>query len=145
LPEDTRGAAPAAGEDIADWLAKGGDPGRLLDICREVPAEGERWRLAPIRSWAGQDVPLPEFTVENRIPAEQVFLFSGEGGGGKSGMIEHLCAAHVLGREWMGVVPRRGPALYIECEDTERVLWWRLASVAAYYGVPIESFADAGL
>jgi hypothetical protein len=145
LPAATRGEAPAAGEDISDWLKKGGDPAKLIWICQKIPAEGEIWKPAPIRSWAGQEVPLPEFTVEDRIPAEQVFLFSGEGGGGKSGMIEHLCAAHALGREWLGAVLRQGPAIYIECEDAERVLWWRLAAIAAYYGVPIESFAGAGL
>jgi RecA-family ATPase len=145
LPAEQRGAAPAPHDDISDWLAKGGDPAKLLDICREIPAEGEIWIPAPIHLWAGQEVPLPEFTVEDRIPAGQVFLYSGEGGGGKSAQAEHLCAAHALGREWLGVIPRQGPAIYIECEDAERVLWWRLAAIAAYYGVPIETFASAGL
>jgi RecA-family ATPase len=145
LPPDQRGEAPATHDDVSDWLKQGGDPSKLLDICRELPAEGEIWRAAPIGSWAGKSVPLPEYTVNDRIPSEQVFLLSGEGGGGKSSVAEHLCAAHVLGREWLGCGLRQGRAIYIECEDAERVLWWRLAAIANHYGVPIESFEAAGL
>ena len=31
---------PAEGYDIEEWLGKGGDPKKLLDICREIPADG---------------------------------------------------------------------------------------------------------
>src|SRR5262249_12827835 len=98
-------------------------------------------RRAPIHEWAGKPVPRPEYTVEDRILAEQVFLLSGEGGGGKSTMVEHLCAAHIIEREWLGFMPKKGPAIFIECEDTLNALWWRLAAIADYYGVPIETFA----
>src|SRR5262249_44373751 len=37
LPGDRE---PQAHNDVLDWIALGGDPRRLLDICREVPAEG---------------------------------------------------------------------------------------------------------
>ena len=90
-------------------------------------------------------MPLPEYTVPDRFPTEQVCLFSGEGAEGKSTIIQHLCAAHPLGRAWLGCVPRQGPAIYLACEDAERVLWWRLAAIAAHYGASIEAFADAGL
>jgi RecA-family ATPase len=144
LPAETRGEAPRPHEDIKNWLEeRKGDAARLLDICRKIPAEGfSTPQRAPIRSWAGKPAPEQEFTVPDRIPAEQVFLLSGEGGGGKSEMAEHLDAAHVLGREWMGVVPRQGPAVHIECEDAMSVLHRRLAVVSSHYGVPIEIFDD---
>jgi RecA-family ATPase len=129
------------GEDVTWWLDHHSKDELAARIAAAAVA-GPTWKRAPIRSWAGQPVPEQEFTVPDRIPVEQVCLFSGEGGGGKSAMVEHLCAAHVLGREWLGVVPRQGPAIYIECEDAMGVLHWRLAAVAAYYGVPIESFAE---
>jgi len=121
-----------------DWLDV-----QLRDVEKpqQSKTEDKPWRRAPIHEWVGKPVPKPEYTVEDRILAEQVFLFSGEGGSGKSSMIEHLCAAHVLGREWLRCTTKQGPAIYIECEDTERVLWWRLAAVAVYYGVSIETFA----
>jgi DNA polymerase len=142
LPAETRGDAPTPHEDIKNWLEeRKGDAAKLLDICRKIPVEGEAWRRAPIASWAGKQVPDQKYTVQDRIPARQVFLFSGEGGDGKSNMIGHLCAAHVIAREWLGCVPQQGPAIYAECEDDENVLWRRLAAVAAYYNVPIETFA----
>jgi RecA-family ATPase len=133
------------GEDVTYWITNLGHTKEDLAarIAAAPIADGfDAPKPAPIRSWAGKTVPEQEFTVPDRIPAEQVFLFSGEGGGGKSSMIEHLCAAHVLGREWMGAVPQQGPAVYVECEDAINVLWRRLAAVTAHYGVPIETFAD---
>jgi DNA polymerase len=116
-----------------------------LDAClRDVEkTKDEPWppRRAPIHEWAGKPAPQPEYTVENRILAEQVFSFAGEGGTGKSGMVEQLCAAHVIEREWFGCMPKQGPAIYIECEDTLKMLWWRLARIAEYYNVLIETFA----
>jgi hypothetical protein len=35
LPAETRGEAPVAGEDISDWLKKGGDPAKLIWICQK--------------------------------------------------------------------------------------------------------------
>ena len=31
---------PADGDDVQDWIALGGDPQKLLDICREIPING---------------------------------------------------------------------------------------------------------
>ena len=38
LPPEAREIEP--GDDIKDWVELGGDPQRLLDICREIPADG---------------------------------------------------------------------------------------------------------
>jgi hypothetical protein len=31
---------PGPGDDVANWINLGGDPAKLLDICREIPADG---------------------------------------------------------------------------------------------------------
>jgi RecA-family ATPase len=151
--QEIRGCPPdRTGFGKLEKLADEADPGWRARITA-APGSGQtkpknEYKAptpAPIRSWAGREVPAPEFTVEDRIPAEQVFLFSGEGGGGKSSIVEHLCAAHTLGRQWQGCNLRQGPAIYLECEDSEKALWWRLAAIAAHYGAPIETFADSGL
>jgi RecA-family ATPase len=85
-----------------------------------------------------------EYAVPDRYPLDNVGLLSGEGGQGKSSLVQQLCVAHVLEREWLGCTPRRGPAVYIECEDAERVLHWRLKAIAAHYGVTLADIADAG-
>jgi RecA-family ATPase len=71
-------------------------------------------------------------------------LFSGEGGQGKSSLAEQLCVAHTLTREWLGCTLRQGPAIYIECEDAERVLHWCLKAIAAHYNVTLTDIADGG-
>jgi RecA-family ATPase len=131
-----------SGGDLTDWAEADPthDHAALLTRIEAAPAGFSAPQRAPIREWASKPVPEQEFTVPDRIPAEQVFLFSGEGGGGKSEMAQHLDAAHVLGREWMGIVPRQGPAIHIECEDAMSVLHRRLAVVSSHYDVPIETF-----
>jgi RecA-family ATPase/5S rRNA maturation endonuclease (ribonuclease M5) len=135
------------GGDVSNWLEQDRSRG-YAELLARIEATKPFYckpQPAPIREWAGKPVPVPQYTVPDRIPAEQVFLFSGEGGEGKSILIQQLCSAHVLEREWLGCTPRQNPAIYLECEDAERVLWWRQAAIAEYYGVPIETFADAGL
>ena len=38
LPESARGISEH--DDVSDWLSAGGDPSKLLDICKAIPAEG---------------------------------------------------------------------------------------------------------
>ena len=131
--------------DLSDWVVAGHGQAELRARIETAPAAWSAPQPAPIREWVGKPVPQPDYTVPDRFPAEQVCLFSGEGGEGKSTLVQHLCAAHALGRDWLGCEPRQGPALYLECEDAERVLHWRLAALADHYGVSIDAFADAGL
>jgi hypothetical protein len=45
LDPSTRGTEPRAGEDIANWLDsadRGGNAAKLLEICRELSAEGDK-------------------------------------------------------------------------------------------------------
>jgi RecA-family ATPase len=77
--------------------------------------------------------------------AEQVFIFSGEGGEGKSSVLQRLCSAHCLGADWLDCTPRQGPAIYLECEDTVNALHWRQAAINEHYGTSYDVLADAGL
>jgi hypothetical protein len=135
---DRLDAQAAAKLQRANFEATGGS-------AKDSPQAPKSWRdvwvPAPIRAWAGSRAPAQEYVVGTCIPVEQLFLFSGEGGDGKSIMLEHLCAAHAIGRDWLGFPVRQGLAVYIECEDAMTVLRRRLESVAEYYAVPIESFA----
>ena len=54
LDRATRGDAPASGEDVSDWIAKGGNAATLLNICYQVPAEGA---IEPIDLWGQFDPP----------------------------------------------------------------------------------------
>ena len=130
--------------DLTDWKERGHGRDDLLAKIEATKPYRPKPRPSPIRQWDDEPVPELEYAVPDRYPLENVGLFSGEGGQGKSSLVQQLCVAHVLEREWLGCMPRRGPAVYVECEDAENVLHWRLKAIAAHYGVTLAAIADAG-
>ena len=130
--------------DLTDWKERGHGRDDLLAKIEATRPYHPRPQASPIRQWDGEPVPELEYAVPDRFPLENVALFSGEGGQGKSSLVEQLCAAHALAREWLGCIPRQGPAIYIEAEDAERVLHWRLRAIATHYSVTLTNIADAG-
>ena len=93
--------------DLTDWIELGHGRDLLAKIEATKPYH-QRPQPLPIRQWDGQPVPELEYAVPDRFPLENVGLFSGEGGQGKSSLVEQLCVAHVLEREWLGCIPRQG-------------------------------------
>jgi RecA-family ATPase/DNA polymerase I-like protein with 3'-5' exonuclease and polymerase domains len=134
-----------AKDDVEDWIELGGDPAKLVNICREVLADGTRLVFIDMSRWDYEPVPEQEWAVFNRIPLRQCTLFSGEGGAGKSLTQLHLSVATVLERDWLGVVPEPGRALFIDAEDDEKVLHFRLKAIAAHYDTDITTMIERGL
>jgi RecA-family ATPase len=95
--------------------------------------------------WDFDPVPDQQWAVYNRIPRRECILFSGEGGAGKSILQLHQCCASTLKREWLGVVPEQGPAIFIDAEDDAAVLHRRTKAIATHYGVSITEMIEAGL
>jgi RecA-family ATPase len=131
------------GDDVKDWLKLGGDPAKLIEICQEIAAKIP-FPFVDTSRWRTEEPPLREWAVPDRIPRRQVALFSGEGAAGKSTILLHECAAHVLMREWLGVVPAPGPAFFIDAEDDQDEVWRRLAAIARHYDVTIADILDSG-
>jgi DNA polymerase len=134
-----------AKDDVENWIELGGDPKKLVDICREVQADGTRLVFIDMSRWDFETAPEQEWAVYNRIPLRQCALFSGEGGAGKSLTQLHLSVATVLEREWLGVVPEQGRALFVDAEDDEKVLHFRLKAIAAHYDTDITTMIKGGL
>jgi RecA-family ATPase len=95
--------------------------------------------LLNMRSWDDEDAPRQEWAVSDRIPLGHTALFSGEGGAGKSLILQQLGVSHVCGLDWFGAPTRQGPALIIDAEDDESVIRRRLADIVAHHG---RKFAD---
>jgi len=91
-------------------------------------------QLIDYSKWDSTPIPRQEWAVEDRIPMRRVCLFTGEGAAGKSLLQLQLSVAHVLGKEWLGGIPRQGEVLFIDAEDEAPVLHKRLADVLRYYG-----------
>jgi len=85
-------------------------------------------------------VPERQWTVRDRIPANNVTLLSGEGSVGKSILSLQLAVAVALGRDWLGTLPEPGPALVFCCEDDEDELWRRLELIFQHYGAAYTDF-----
>jgi RecA-family ATPase len=93
-------------------------------------------------TWDNEPPPDREWAVHNRIPLRQPTLLSGEGGVGKTILLLQLCAATVLARDWIGMLPEPGPAIYLGAEDEADELQRRLTDIVRHYGVPFSGVRD---
>lgn len=98
-----------------------------------------------VAAWEGKPVPPRDWAVHNRIARRAVTLLSGEGGVGKSILILQLLAAHVLPRDWFGTLPEPGPVIYLNAEDDERELHFRLNAVREHLGTSFAALKDLHL
>jgi DNA polymerase bacteriophage-type len=140
-----REGEPPHGWDVKNWLETGGDPTQLLDICRAIPADGAGLTFIDMSKWDFEPTPEQEWVVYNRVPRRECVLFSGIGGSGKSITQLYLSVASVLARDWLGVAPEQGPAIFIDAEDDEKVLHRRLKAIAEHYDASITEMTKRGL
>jgi RecA-family ATPase len=95
--------------------------------------------------WDDEPAPPRQWAVQDRIPLRQPTLFSGEGAIGKTLLALQLSVAHVLGRDWLGMLPVPGPAIYFGAEDGTDELHRRLADIATHYGTTFAELKNGGL
>jgi len=105
----------------------------------------EPFKSLDISRWDDVEVPQRDWAVRDRIIRRAVTLLSGEGGVGKSILTLQLAVAHVLGRDWFGSLPEPGPAIYLDAEDDEPELHFRLEAIRAHLGVTFKELNDGGL
>jgi RecA-family ATPase len=91
--------------------------------------------FADMSRWSVDHPPQRQWGVHDRFPLKNVALFSGEGAAGKTLLLLQLGVAHVLGRDWMGTLPRPGPFLYFGAEDDDDEMHRRLADILKHCGV----------
>jgi RecA-family ATPase len=118
------------------------EPGDRNGNGKGQAGEAQHFPETDVTVWQGQPVPERDWTVHNRIIRRNVALLSGPGGIGKSILIKQLGVAHVLGRDWLSTMPIQGPVLYLNAEDDERELHYRLDAVLAHYGASFDALGD---
>jgi RecA-family ATPase len=162
---------PPKGGDVSDWLEAGGTAEALLALCEAAPIyepgaveleterpeqdaqdeaaenedEAEALPFIDVGAWEGAPIPEREWAVLDVIPAKNVTLLTGQGGGGKTTLAMQLCAASVLGRDWLTHMPEPGKAMIVCCEDDGEEMHRRLDRIAAYYGASFADLARGGL
>lgn len=91
--------------------------------------------FADTSTWRVDRAPQRQWGVHDQFPLKNVALLSGEGAAGKTLLMLQLGVAHVLGRDWLGTLPRRGPFLYFGAEDDDDEIYRRLSDILRHYGV----------
>ena len=149
-------ACPEKG-DLTDWMEAGGTAEALHDIADHAPdwspelierkAPPVLLQLINIRLWQGTQPKGRRWVVYERIPAVNVSLLTGQGGVGKTLLMQQLAVATVLGstKGWIGEMPEPGPVLFITAEDDEDELHFRFHKIAAYYDTDFDTLASKGL
>jgi RecA-family ATPase len=108
-----------------------------------VPPEPIKW--LDMSNWDNVPVPTRKWAIRDRVPLNQVGLFSGEGGTGKSIIELMKNVAHVTGKEWFGSLPEQGGAFYLGAEDEAEEIHIRLAAIAQAYGTTFRELTSGGL
>ena len=123
------------GDDVQDWINLGGDPNKLLDICREIPADGII-AVEPFQFRAEADIPPWRWLYGHHLLRGEVAGTAAMGGTGKSSLsiVEALAMAsgHTLLNE---NVPTPLRVVLINLEDTRNTMEKRIAAVMRHYAL----------
>lgn len=122
------GAADLSAGDLAVRLRTLGE-----QLGDDVQAGGRSELLDPSR-WT-REPPPRRWVVDGWIPAREVVLFSGQGGTGKSLLLQQLLTASAVGGSWLGLDVAQGPALGLFCEDDDEELERRQWAINPYLGI----------
>jgi RecA-family ATPase len=146
LVHDDGEAATAA--TIQSGLGKGALKPHA-DLADTKPDDGagldEPLAFIDMSKWDSEPPPPRLWSVRERIPLRQPSLLSGEGAIGKTLLGLMLLIAQVLGRDWIGMLPELGPAIYFGCEDDADEIHRRVADIAAHYRVRFADLIAGGL
>jgi RecA-family ATPase len=96
-------------------------------------------------SWEGRLPPRRDWMVERCIVRGSVALVSGDGGIGKSLLMQQLCTSAAMGRPWLGLSCRPGRAIFFGCEDDHDELWRRQYDINRTLGLTMAEVGEAGL
>ena len=141
--------------DITDYFEAGGTVEALHDFAAKLPswtpgqadkdAAPPTLPLIDIRGWEGLEPSPRRWLIAERIPDRNVTLLSGQGGVGKTLLMQQLSVATVLGADWIGLMPEFGPVLFITAEDDVDEMHFRYHAIAKRYGVGFADLAEKGL
>lgn len=84
-------------------------------------------------SWQDKTPPAYDWMVEGAALSNTVSLISGDGGLGKSLLMQQLCTAAALGSSWLGMNVKRCKTFFLGCEDDADELWRRQERINKYY------------
>jgi RecA-family ATPase len=118
---------------------------KLQQVVENDASNRRRRNLVDISNWDNEPLPERKWAIRDCVPLHQAGLFSGEGGTGKSILELAKDVAHVIGRDWLNLMPEPGPAIYFGAEDSKDEIHIRLAAIVKHYGVSFKELVEGGL
>jgi RecA-family ATPase len=85
--------------------------------------------------WEGKRAPGYDWLVDGCFLKGTVAMLSGDGGLGKSLLMQQLCTAAATGQEWLGLATQRCRTFALFCEDDVGELHRRQEKINKHYGV----------
>ncbi|QWG16127.1 AAA family ATPase [Bradyrhizobium sediminis] len=128
----TSGTEPPAPESLADYgLADGVQDFEPAPVVAAPPLA-----LVTPPAWRGVPLPPMRWLATHRIPAADVTILSGDGGGGKTTVALQCGVAAACGLgDWLGTVCEPGPVIFVSAEEPEHEMRRRLERVARKRGI----------
>jgi len=136
------GKEPELGDDVKDWAALGGDLRKLLDICREIPADGII-TAAPFVLRAEADIAPWDWLYGQLLLRGEVAGTNATGGTGKSTLSIVEALAMVSGRTLLNEnisAPLR--VVLVNLEDTRNTMEKRIAAAMRFYKLSPSDIGD---
>lgn len=88
--------------------------------------------------WRGVPIPPMRWLATQRIPAADVTILSGDGGGGKTTTALQLAVSVAAGLgDWLGTTCEAGPVIFFSAEEPENEMRRRLERVARKRGLEV--------
>lgn len=107
--------------------------------------DGDIFTTISPSQWGGRLPPRRDWMVERAFVRGSVGLVSGDGGIGKSLLMQQLLTCAVMGRPFLGLSCQPGRALFLACEDDQDELWRRQYDINRQLGLEMDDVAEAGL
>ena len=108
------------GHHLAPALGRQAGLGQARERARGGNGTGSAPKLPwlDMSNWDNEPIPERKWAIRDCVPLNQVGLFSGEGGTGKSIIEMMKNVAHVAGKDWLGLLPERRAARSISAPRT---------------------------
>lgn len=102
----------------------------------------EEFRPFSPAQWMGSTPPAYDWMVDGCFLTGTVALLSGDGGLGKSLILQQLCTAAAIGGDWLGLRTKRCKTFFMGCEDDSDELHRRQAAICEHYGADMGDLED---
>ena len=96
-------------------------------------------------NWDNEPIPEREWAIRELRAATRPACSAAKAAPARASSSCMKNVAHVAGKDWLGLMPEPGPAIYLGAEDDRDELHSRIAAIAKHYGVTFKDLIEGGL